>query len=424
MSAEKPTIKSKEQRYFSRPHHKEEKEKQKRDWQKRCKKEKIKERRKQRGKQDQEPEPVQPEVNEPVIESKKGKDTDDVRAISHSVSLPCLETPTKKRKIEIKEVVNRDNIPKSSITKCSRGQKMVPMALKRTELSATNKIRTVLESRGLPREKVDKAPSRRSEKTLQIAGQREIDPFFVKKISDEPIGSGTFGNVFLAEYRGMKVAVKEMKGKDGSNKETEHCRQEVLHEANILMNLGDHPNLPFLFGICTKHQPFSIVLQFHGTGNKSLTLHKVLRNKLMNMKRTATVFKELAETLHYIHNKGLLHNDLKTNNVIMHCGEQGNFFLVIIDFGKSKYQSNVQGYKRTTDNDYIAPEVKSGAPESTASDVFSFGKMLEKAVVGRSFYPLFLSIVSNTTSSIPSERNSAVAVSLLLEKLRNSGSVK
>ena len=420
MSAEKATIKTKEQRYFSRPHHKEEKKKQKRDWQKRCKKEKLKERRKQRGKQDQGPEPVPPEVNEPVIESKKGKYTDDVRAISHSVSLPCLDTPTKKRKIEIKEDANRDNIPKSSITARSRGQKMVAMALKRPEVSATNKTRTVLESRGLPREKVEKAPSRRSEETLQIAGRREIDPSLVKKISDEPIGSGTFGNVFLAEYRGMKVAVKEMKGKDGSKKETERCRQEVLHEANILMNLGDHPNLPFLFGICTKHQPFSIVLQFHGTGNKSLTLHKVLRNKMMNMKRTATVFKELAETLHYIHNKGLLHNDLKTNNVIMHCGEQGNFFPVIIDFGKSKYQRNVQGHKRTTDSDYIAPEVKSGAPESTASDVFSFGKMLEKAVLGRSFYPLFLSLVSNTTSSIPSERNSAVTVSLLLEKLRNS----
>lgn len=368
MSAEKPTIKSKEQRYFSRPHHKEEKEKQKRDWQKRCKKEKIKERRKQRGKQDQEPEPVQPEVNEPVIESKKGKDTDDVRAISHSVSLPCLETPTKKRKIEIKEVVNRDNIPKSSITKCSRGQKMVPMALKRTELSATNKIRTVLESRGLPREKVDKAPSRRSEKTLQIAGQREIDPFFVKKISDEPIGSGTFGNVFLAEYRGMKVAVKEMKGKDGSNKETEHCRQEVLHEANILMNLGDHPNLPFLFGICTKHQPFSIVLQFHGTGNKSLTLHKVLRNKLMNMKRTATVFKELAETLHYIHNKGLLHNDLKTNKVIMHCGEQGNFFRSSLTLENQNIRGmyrDIRGQQTTTTLHRKSNQARQKAPQVT-----------------------------------------------------------
>ena len=146
---------------------------------------------------------------------------------------------------------------------------------------------------------------------LQTAGQREIDPSLVKKILDEPIGSGTFGNVFIAEYRGMKVAVKEMKGKDGSQKETERSRQEVLHEANVLITLGDHPNLPFLFGMCTKHQPFSIVLQFHGTGNKSLTLHKVLRNKMMNMERTATVFKELAGTLHYIHSKGLLHNDLK-----------------------------------------------------------------------------------------------------------------
>ena len=63
---------------------------------------------------------------------------------------------------------------------------------------------------------------------LQTAGQREIDPSLVKKISDEPIGSGTFGNVFLAEYCGMKVTVKEMKGKDGSRKETERCRQEVL----------------------------------------------------------------------------------------------------------------------------------------------------------------------------------------------------
>ena len=99
----------------------------------------------------------------------------------------------------------------------------------------------------------------------------------------------------------------------------------MLHAANILMNLRDHPNLPFLFGMCTKHQPFSIVLQFHGTGNKSLTLHEVLRKKMMNMKRTATVFKDLAETLHYIHSKGLLHNNLKTN-VIMHCREKGDFF--------------------------------------------------------------------------------------------------
>ena len=108
----------------------------------------------------------------------------------------------------------------------------------------------------------------------------------------------------------------------------------------------------------------------------------------------------------------------------MHCREKGNFSPIIIDFGKSKYQANIQGYKRTTDSDYIAPEVKSGTPESTASDMFSFGKMPEKAVVGHSFYHLFSSIVSNTTSSIASGRNSTFSVSLLLKKLRDSLSVE
>ena len=266
----------------------------------------------------------------------------------------------------------------------SRGQKLVAMALKRPELSATNKIRTVLESRGLPCEKVEKAPSCRPEKTLQTAGQREIDPSLVKKISDEPIGSATFGNVFLAEYRGMKVAVKETKGKDGSQKETERCRQEVLHEANILINLGDHPNLPFLFGMCTKHQPFSIVLQFHGTGNKSLTLHKVLRKKMMNMKQTATVFKDLAETLHYIHSKGLLHNNFKTN-IIMHCREKDDFFrssLTLENLNTGGMYRDIKGQQIATTLHRKSNQACLKAPQVTS---FPLEKCLRRQLLDEAF---------------------------------------
>ena len=39
---------------------------------------------------------------------------------------------------------------------------------------------------------------------------REICSSLLVKTSDEPIGSGTFGTVYLAEYRGMKTAVKEI----------------------------------------------------------------------------------------------------------------------------------------------------------------------------------------------------------------------
>lgn len=66
----------------------------------------------------------------------------------------------------------------------------------------------------------------------------EICLLLLNKTSNEPIGSGTFGAVFLAEYRGIKTAVKEMKKQNDLPEETEHCRREVLHEAQILKSLG------------------------------------------------------------------------------------------------------------------------------------------------------------------------------------------
>lgn len=133
---------------------------------------------------------------------------------------------------------------------------------------------------------------------------REINTSLLVKTSDKPIGSGTFGQVFLAEYRGMKAVVKEMKRRNESKKETERCKHEVLHEARVLVNLGDHPNLPFLFGICTEKEPFSLVIQFYGKGEKSLTLHKFVVDRILRQQSTAKVFQDIVNTLKYIHKKG------------------------------------------------------------------------------------------------------------------------
>ena len=67
-----------------------------------------------------------------------------------------------------------------------------------------------------------------------MAAVREINPSLLVKISHQPIGAGTFGQVYLAEYRGMKIVVKEMKMHNESRKETERCKREVLHEAEVI----------------------------------------------------------------------------------------------------------------------------------------------------------------------------------------------
>jgi len=73
------------------------------------------------------------------------------------------------------------------------------------------------------------------------------------------LGAGTFGHCNLAHYRGMVVAVKEYKTQP---KHTgEQLKKAVLHEAQIIADLGDHRNLPLLYGISIASLPYKMVLQ-------------------------------------------------------------------------------------------------------------------------------------------------------------------
>jgi serine/threonine protein kinase len=213
----------------------------------------------------------------------------------------------------------------------------------------------------------------------------------------------------LASYRGIKVVVKEMKERDGSASDRERCRREVLHEANILQSLGDHPGLPLLFGVCSDNVPYSIVLQFHGTETGNLTLLMAAKKKQFNKAQTIVIFQEICQVLNYIHTKGFLHNDLKSNNVLLEQRSDG-FRPVVIDFGKSRKSINNATKRITTKRSfnasYLAPEVKTaGNQESTASDIYSLGKMLESTVSRRSFAGCFKNIIEKTTAFLVCNRS-------------------
>lgn len=58
----------------------------------------------------------------------------------------------------------------------------------------------------------------------------------------------------------------------------------------------------------------------------------------------------------------------------------------------------LNAYKRSAD--YLAPEVREGKKQSPASDIFSFGRMLQLSVSSRSFSHLFTKIICIVTSVI------------------------
>ena len=103
--------------------------------------------------------------------------------------------------------------------------------------------------------------------------------------------------------------------------------------------------------------------------------------KTLNKTTTVETFVGVCRAVEYIYGKGYLHNDLKANNVVL---EQSNdsFRPIIIDFGKSKPigKSLAVRKRRYTGAYYIAPEVRNGLQATTASDVYSLRKMLDRTV--------------------------------------------
>ena len=129
---------------------------------------------------------------------------------------------------------------------------------------------------------------------------REIDRSLIVKIAQEPVECGAFGQCFLARYRNITAVVKEIKRRNNTFKESERCKLEVLHEANLLHSLGDHAGLPFLLGIYTEQESYCLVIQFHGCGEESLTLHKEIKRRLLNETSTLGTFKDICGTLENI----------------------------------------------------------------------------------------------------------------------------
>ena len=97
--------------------------------------------------------------------------------------------------------------------------------------------------------------------------------------------------------------------------DTKVCN-ELINEAQIINNLGDHPGLPLLFGVCNKSAPFHVVMQFHGLKDRSsvFTISSMLTKMVIS---AVTVWLDVAEALLHVHNTRFIHNHIKGNNIVL-----------------------------------------------------------------------------------------------------------
>lgn len=201
---------------------------------------------------------------------------------------------------------------------------------------------------------------------VNIIGPEDLVP----KWGNICLGEGSYGKCLLKFHKRLNIPVVE---KQVPNIEM----PQILQETKIMQSLS-HPNIPTVFGVQLEKTPLSIIMEFVGKEQSSITVHKLLDDhRTVSQTQWFKVCYNVADALQHMHNKGFLHCDLKSNNIVVSI-DKDNYCGYLIDFGKACHATSPPAKRYSTHYPHIAPEVLTGGPCSQKSDIFSFGTVLQK----------------------------------------------
>ena len=204
------------------------------------------------------------------------------------------------------------------------------------------------------------------------------------------IGRGGMADVFAAEDETLNrsVAVKVFRLDTAAGEDRSRFTAEVRTTASL-----SHPGLVTVFDTGVAGEPGSgatpfIVMELIA----GPTLGMLLAEGPLGLAGTATVATDLAATLVYVHDQGIVHRDIKPANLLLDTPTSGGrpFNAKLTDFGIARL---LDGTRFTTHGmtigtaNYLSPEQAQGAETSTASDIYSFGLVLIECLTGQLAYP-------------------------------------
>jgi len=179
------------------------------------------------------------------------------------------------------------------------------------------------------------------------------------------LGQGGFGKVFLAkeEHAENLIAIKQLKP------EFKHRQSNIIHEMQMVSKLN-HPNIVAYKHHFEQDNLLFIVMEYCSLGN--------LRGMIFKKKITSTfIWKwmdELTKTLQFVHDKGIIHHDIKPDNILFTAER----IIKISDFGVANTGSGTICY--------MSPEGLKGKLDvinDPRVDVYALGVTLMELLTGK-----------------------------------------
>ncbi len=260
---------------------------------------------------------------------------------------------------------------------------------------------------------------------LSLEDAREIlkEKFEVESF----LGKGGMGSVFKAkENLSKKVFAVKLLNPQLINDELSVKRFE--QEAKACMHLT-HPHLTavYEYGLAADGTPYIVMDYLEGK-----TLDELINEKnYLDHMQAVDLFIQICEGMQEAHSKGVIHRDIKPNNIMITNPAAGLDFAKLFDFGIAKVLPDQQiDYTSdlTQSSDlfgspaYMSPEQCRGLVLDQRSDIYSFGCVMYKTLTGshpfegKNFIDTVVKIITTEPQALK-DANSRIHLPANLEKV-------
>ncbi|MCQ2818356.1 MAG: casein kinase 1 family protein [archaeon] len=198
--------------------------------------------------------------------------------------------------------------------------------------------------------------------------------FFSKYKPDKKIGEGSFGKIYLSHniQTGQKFAIKL---------ENKNVSQSLLEQEAFLLCYLKGEGIPLIKSFGYNNDYNVLVMELLGKSLEDLFLEN---HSKFSLKTVCMLGIQMISRIEYIHNKHILHRDIKPDNFTIGYGEN-SYKVYIIDFGLSKkYRSSKtlqhikyhEGKKLTGTARYASIRALKGCEQGRRDDVEAIGYVL------------------------------------------------
>jgi serine/threonine protein kinase len=190
------------------------------------------------------------------------------------------------------------------------------------------------------------------------------------------LGSGGMAEVFLAEQVSLRrqVVIKVLHPHLAKDAEVgERFRREAEAAADLL-----HPNICSAIDLGIGDGLVYMVLPFLSGGSLS---DRVARDRTVDARTVASIAAQVACALDYAHRRGVVHRDVKPDNVLF--DEDGHAILTDFGIATARFHGRLTASGRAMGTPhYMSPEQAMGKLIDGRSDIYALGVMMYEALAG------------------------------------------